>query len=46
MNETGSPEDPRDRGQRQKEIVARLIDGDGDPTDDVSAELADLLRVA
>lgn len=44
MNETGSPEDPRDRGQRQKEIVARLIDGDGDPTDDVSAELADLLR--
>ena len=44
MNETGSPEDPRDRGQRQKEIVARLIDGDGDPADEVSAELADLLR--
>lgn len=44
MNETGSPEHPRDRGQRQKEFVTRLIDGDDDPAYEVSAELADLLR--
>ncbi|MFM7043400.1 MAG: hypothetical protein ACKO35_14585 [Planctomycetaceae bacterium] len=46
MNETGGPEDRRDRGQRQQELVARLIDGDGDSADDVAAELADLLRAS
>jgi len=42
MNETGGPEDRRGRSLRRAELVARLIDGD--PADDVAAELADLLR--
>lgn len=46
MNATGGPEDRRDRSLRQAELVARLIDGDGDPADDVAAELADLLRAS
>ena len=46
MNETGGPEDRRGRSLRRAELVARLIDGDGDPADDVAAELADLLRAS
>jgi hypothetical protein len=46
MSQTGGQEDRRGRSLQQAELVARLIDGDGDPADDVAAELADLLRAS